>query len=264
MTERDVVPHADAVLVTHSHGDHFHLGSILHFPKDTPILVPRVPRSSLASIDMRRLLRSAGFVDVRALDWFAKTKIGDIEIQALPFYGEQTSSREEFHRGLINWGNTYLVATPDFTVWPLADSGRDVRGSMVDVAAELRARGRKVDVVLASVAEATISSPLSLGGVIYWLCMSPEQRRRLHDATPRFADLVTLGPSGLLDLAASLRPRWILPYNAGHSNIGRTHAFELSGFREFSRRLNSLGIPVSVHSWAAGDRFLPGRGDRFF
>ena len=132
MQPRDI-GHVDAVLITHSHGDHFHLGSLLQVPRDTPVFVPPVERETLFSTDCVRRLQQLGFTRVEALPWWASRKVGDLEVTALPFYGEQPTSGEGVYPGLFNIGSTWSIRGPSVSCAFFADAGHDVRGSMKTV-----------------------------------------------------------------------------------------------------------------------------------
>ncbi len=129
MQPRDVGP-VDAVMITHSHGDHFHLGSLLQLSRNTPVFVPPVERETLFSTDCARRLQQLGFTRVEALPWFESRRIGDLELRALPFYGEQPTSREGVYPGLFNIGSTWAVKGPGVSCAFFADAGSDLRGSM--------------------------------------------------------------------------------------------------------------------------------------
>ncbi|HLL84806.1 MAG TPA: MBL fold metallo-hydrolase, partial [Longimicrobium sp.] len=137
---RDLGP-VDAVLITHSHGDHFHLGSLLQLPRDTRILVPAVPRESLFSTDCELRLRQLGFTRVEPMRWGEERQVGDATVRALPFHGEQPTSGEGPYPDLFNEGNTWLVRTPDFSAAFFADAGQDVRGDMRAVCRAVRREG---------------------------------------------------------------------------------------------------------------------------
>lgn len=137
MQARDVGP-VDAVLITHSHGDHFHLGSLLQLPRETRFFVPPVERESLFSTDCALRLRQLGFKNVEALPWWSERSIGDLTIQALPFYGEQPTDEEGVHSGLRNIGSTWTVRGPDGSAAFFADSGRDIAGDMDAVCAKTK------------------------------------------------------------------------------------------------------------------------------
>lgn len=148
MQPRDV-GHVNAVAITHSHGDHFHLGSLLQLPPETRFFVPPVERESLFSTDCAARLRQLGFTNVEPLDWWSTRAIGDCTVQALPFYGEQPTDGEGVHPGLRNVGSTWKVhsAASGATYAFFADSGHDVQGDMKPVCA--RAKG--VDVLFCGV-----------------------------------------------------------------------------------------------------------------
>lgn len=140
----------DAVCITHSHGDHLHLGSLLTLPRDTAIIVPAVERESLFSTDCAFRLEQLGFTNVRALAWHSSQRVGPLSIHVLPFYGEQPTLGEGVHPGLFNEGATYLVRGPTRSAAFFADSGTDVRGSMHDVCALAR-RGGSIDTLFCGV-----------------------------------------------------------------------------------------------------------------
>lgn len=131
----------DAVVITHSHGDHFHLGSLLTLPRDTPVLVPHVARESLFSTDCALRLRQLGFTRAEALRWGETRTFGAATVRALPFYGEQPTSGEGVHGGLFNEGATWLVRGPERSAAFFADAGADVRGDMRTVCDEVRREG---------------------------------------------------------------------------------------------------------------------------
>jgi L-ascorbate metabolism protein UlaG (beta-lactamase superfamily) len=127
------VGRVDAIVITHSHGDHFHLGSLIQFPRQTKIFVPPVERESLFSTDCAARLRSLGFTQVEALPWWSSRQVKDIHITALPFFGEQPTDGPGVHSGLRNVGSTWLVKTPAKTALFVADAGHDVSGHMDQV-----------------------------------------------------------------------------------------------------------------------------------
>ncbi len=132
MQPRDLGP-IDAVLITHSHGDHFHLGSLLQLPRDTRFFVPPVERESLFSTDCAARLRQVGFTHVEALPWWAERQVGDLTVRALPFYGEQPTDGEGVHPGLRNIGSTWSVRGHGSSAAFFADTGRDLSGDMEEV-----------------------------------------------------------------------------------------------------------------------------------
>jgi L-ascorbate metabolism protein UlaG (beta-lactamase superfamily) len=139
----------DAVLITHSHPDHFDPATLLRIPPDMRIVVPFIERETLLAVAMTERLRELGCTRVQVLEWGQSTMVGDIEVHALPFYGEQPTDSDVLHPVVRNAGNTYLVRTPTFSAVFLADSGRDGQGDVKEVASRTRARLGPVDVIFA-------------------------------------------------------------------------------------------------------------------
>jgi L-ascorbate metabolism protein UlaG (beta-lactamase superfamily) len=129
----------DAVLLTHSHGDHLHLGTLLQLPRDVRVFVPPVERESLFSTDCAARLKQLGFPNVEALPWGSTRTVGDLVITALPFYGEQPTDQPGVH-GVVNIGSTWLVESPRVRAAFFADTGHDVRGDMRQVCAQVKGR----------------------------------------------------------------------------------------------------------------------------
>jgi L-ascorbate metabolism protein UlaG (beta-lactamase superfamily) len=139
----------DAVLITHSHPDHFDPASLLRMRPETRIIVPYLERETLLAVAMADRLRQLGFTHVTSLEWGQATTVGDIEIHALPFFGEQPTDSDVLHPTVRNNGNTYVVRTPTFSAAFLADSGRDGQGDVKQVATRARSTLGPVDVVFA-------------------------------------------------------------------------------------------------------------------
>ena len=74
-----------------------------------------------------------GFTRVEALKWNTSRMIGDLEVRALPFYGEQPTAGEGVYPGLFNVGTTWAIRGPGVSCAFFADAGSDVRASMKTV-----------------------------------------------------------------------------------------------------------------------------------
>lgn len=194
----------DAVLITHSHGDHFHLGSLLRLPRDTRIYVPAVERESLFSTDCVLRLTQLGFTRVEALRWGEERLVGDITVRALPFHGEQPTDGEGLYPGLLNAGNTWRVSAPGFSAAFLADAGHDVRGDMDPVCQAERERS-PVDVLFCGVRGFRLE-PLFFGFTTLeaYLVDVPE------DALTRPQQLMA-GPEEALRYGERLGARYVVP-----------------------------------------------------
>jgi L-ascorbate metabolism protein UlaG (beta-lactamase superfamily) len=144
---RSLLGRVDAIAITHSHADHFDPGSLLQFDRRTQVLVPKVKRESLLTVDMARRLDELGFRHVRELEWGDSVKIGTIRLTALPFYGEQPTTSAQLFPDVRNSGNSYLIHTPNFKCALVADSGQDRAGQAREVAREAFLQWGPIDVL---------------------------------------------------------------------------------------------------------------------
>jgi hypothetical protein len=137
----------DCVAITHSHPDHFHPGTLMQFHRDTHLVVPRVPRESILSLQMADRLRELGFRRITELDWWSSVAVGDITVSAAPFYGEQPTVQDQLHPEVRNHGNCYVIRTPQVSCALVADCGRDRDGCVANVALEAWRRWGAVDIL---------------------------------------------------------------------------------------------------------------------
>lgn len=215
-------PDCDAILVTHQHTDHWHLPTILQAAAtpDTPVVVPRVPTPSLLCPE--RFEESLSRVGQRAVvaGWGSTLEVGDIEIDVLPFYGEQpTRVAPGAPRGVRSWGNCYRVKTPTFSALVLVDSGADPDGDMLDVVRRSAADRGPVDVVLSCLR--TFACPFFGGLATYWPTLSFERLRELWQAHERGAlPSTTAGPEGVAEICRACDARYFLPYAHGFAGAG--------------------------------------------
>ncbi|WP_287854477.1 MBL fold metallo-hydrolase, partial [Burkholderia sp.] len=176
----------DGMLVTHGHLDHWHIPTILRHGGDgsVPVIVPHIPVASLlAQDDMQQSLRDVGQT-VLAPGWGETVRIGDIEIDILPFYGEQpTIGAAVPPHDVRNWGNCYRVTTPQFSVILLVDSGEDAKGSVMDVIDRSVARRGRPDLVLSCCREMR-KAPFWQGLFTFWMVLPMTDLQRL----PRIAE----------------------------------------------------------------------------
>jgi L-ascorbate metabolism protein UlaG (beta-lactamase superfamily) len=254
----------DAILISHSHEDHFNPASLATFDRDTPIVVPKVPRASILCPDMKRRLESMGFRDVRTPAWGSRPlRFGDVEVNVLPFYGEQPLVHEPPRSPeLRNWGNTYLVRTEAFRAWFLIDSGADATGGMDEVARHVRERFGGVDLLLSNLRRfgegSGSANPfyISPGGQ-YWLALTPDQMRRF----PSMKACLTLGPDGVAEICRITRARYFLPYAHWWSEPGTVDPDEPAALAALVRHLGRSR--TKVLQWSVGDACVPGTRGRF-
>ena len=121
-----------AICCTHSHWDHCDLATLLHFDKRTPIVIPRVRTPTAFNPPMVQALRWLGFSDIRELDVWDTIKIGDIEMTAVPFHGEQDEPDAEIDH------YTYVFRTQGLSVYGGVDAYRDTYGDMLPALERVR------------------------------------------------------------------------------------------------------------------------------
>jgi L-ascorbate metabolism protein UlaG (beta-lactamase superfamily) len=199
----------DAVVITHSHPDHFVPSTLMQLPSSTRVIVPRMERETILTVAMAQRLRELGFTDVVELDWWQSVKVGDIDVVALPFHGEQATDSDQLHPEIRNHGNTYFIRTPSFSAAFLADSGRDGSGDVREVAARARREVGSPDVVFSGY-RGWLTYPVQLlfTSVARCILLVPQH---LWDVRQR---LMTTADEAI-DIAETWGARTVLPYADG-------------------------------------------------
>jgi L-ascorbate metabolism protein UlaG (beta-lactamase superfamily) len=252
----DLEGKVDAILISHSHEDHWHLSTLMMFSPEIPIFVPKVPQASIICDDMQLRLESLGFKNVIAVDWYSDPiVIGDIEINVLPFYGEQPLLYEHpKHKDLRNWGNTYLLRTDYYTSWLLIDSGNDAMGKTAEVALYVKKKFGTVDILLSNLREFFIFSPMYVTAGSYWLSLSSEQMRNFPSMKNH---CTTLGVEGVAEIAQIVNARYFLPYAHWWNYLGQKgKREELDHLSELKQAMKNLGCPTVIVPWKIGDGYI--------
>ena len=239
----------DAVVLTHSHRDHFDPASLLRIPPSTTIYAPAIERESILSVNMGYRLEELGFEDVRTLKWEDEVAIGTIKLRALPFYGEQPTDCDWLHGDVRNHGCTYLVTTPTWAGAVLADSGSEHSGSAKALATRCRREFGPVDIVFSGY-RGWVTYPAQLLGssvARYVLFIPPEywgSRMQLMNSI-----------DDALDVAERWGARYLCPYGDGgapwHWNyhLGPRldgERMEIEGFDPFPERVTHAAASRSV------------------
>jgi L-ascorbate metabolism protein UlaG (beta-lactamase superfamily) len=255
----DLRGQVDAIVISHSHADHWYLPTLMLFPRDIPIIVPKVPRSTLLCDDFAQVLRGLGFRRTIALEWYAPpVTVGDLEVHAFPFYGEQPLLAEyPRDRSLRNWGNTYVIRGDRFSSWFLIDSGNDAAGNMAAVAHEVRSRFDRIDFLLSNLRPFSLVSPLYITGAgHYWLALTADQMQRFHSMN---ADCITLSPAGVAEVCRIARARYFLPYAHWWAELGEPPAEEERVLLvQLAEQVARIGGDTRILEWKIGDQVRVG------
>ena len=122
-----LLPRPAAIFLTHDHDDHVDPRTLLHFPKDTPVIVPSRRNKRHYYYDYTALLRELGFARIVEL---AHGEVWPFEggaVISVPFYGEDPCDLEMPR-------NCYLISDRGQNVLVHADSGptNDGRSALKD------------------------------------------------------------------------------------------------------------------------------------
>ncbi|NKB80573.1 MAG: hypothetical protein GKS05_01485 [Nitrospirales bacterium] len=141
-----LLPRPSAIFLTHDHDDHVDPRTLLHVPKDIPIIVPSRKNRGSFYYDYLSLMRELGFTQVIELAHGDTWTFEGGQVVAVPFYGEDPCDL-----GLAR--NCYLIADRGYQTLVHADSGptNDGRSAIKDnVIEDLVARYGPISTIFAS------------------------------------------------------------------------------------------------------------------
>ena len=253
----------DGILISHPHYDHWHYPTLMMFAKETPIFVPKVPRASIMCEDMAGRLKSLGFTNVIAVDWYSEPiRVGDIDINVLPFYGEQALVPEfdkPKYPELRNWGNTYLIDTEFYKSWLLIDAGQEPSGSMIEVAQYVKDKFGSIDLVVSNfqpLSYNSIGTDLSGWGIdiVANLLSNPQ----IFSVTnkPEGAYIALLGPKGVAEVCAIVDAKACFPYADSWATIGQPGLHDEQLIPQVQAELQKIGCSTQVVPWRIGDGYI--------
>lgn len=141
-----LLPRPAAVFLTHDHDDHVDPRTLLHLPKDIPIIVPSRRNRTQLFFDYHGLLAELGFEQVIELAHGESWAFEGGAVVSVPFYGEDPCD-------LRMPRNCYLISDRGYNVLVHADSGptNDGRSALKDnVIQRLVGQYGPISLVLAS------------------------------------------------------------------------------------------------------------------
>ncbi|UVT19147.1 MAG: MBL fold metallo-hydrolase [Nitrospira sp.] len=141
-----LLPRPAAVFLTHDHDDHVDPRTLLHLPKDTPIIVPSRRNRKQLFFDYRSLLTELGFDRIIELAHGESWPFEGGAVLSVPFYGEDPCDLEMPR-------NCYLISDRGHNVLIHADSGptNDGRSALKDnIIQQLVVKYGPIPLVLAS------------------------------------------------------------------------------------------------------------------
>jgi L-ascorbate metabolism protein UlaG (beta-lactamase superfamily) len=104
------LPPIDGVLISHSHYDHLHFGTLRRLPGDYQLIVP---------VGLKRKMEGKGFLRVIELDWWESCRIGELTVHFVP--AQHWSKRTLNDTNTSLWGG--FVIEGEQTVYFAGDSG---------------------------------------------------------------------------------------------------------------------------------------------
>lgn len=262
------LPAVDAVLLSHSHRNHFSLLSLMQFPRDVLIVLPPVSSPSILCEDMMGQLRSAGFTNIVAPPWYSNITVKDIGIHVYPFYGEQPwVGFAQPVPELRNWGSTYVVDCMDRKTWFLIDSGPEHGRTSTELCTRIAEDHGHIDFVMSNLREFHWFPGQIDGSGSFLFCFPLEELQR-PERWP-YDKLITYGPRGMREVLEALQPSYFFPYAHWFHELERaSHYFEDTGRTEnglVKAILNdapSRGqLRTQIMRWQVGDHLAwPGPG----
>ncbi len=111
-----LLPPPAAVFLTHDHDDHVDPRTLLHLPKDVPVIVPSRKNRKTWHFDYLSLMRELGFTNVIELAHGESWKFDGGQVASVPFFGEDPCD-------LALPRNCYLISDRGHNTLVHADSG---------------------------------------------------------------------------------------------------------------------------------------------
>lgn len=106
------MPSVDLVLISHSHYDHLHVGSLRKL---------RGPKRMIVPAGLRRKLMTRGFMQAQEFHWWEETRIHGLKITFVP--AQHWTRRNPWDMNTSHWGGWVLEIDHGPTIYFAGDSG---------------------------------------------------------------------------------------------------------------------------------------------
>lgn len=123
----DLLRHADVLVFSHNHWDHFAYDTLVRIPRGQRMVVPRVVEPTLANPPMGDYLRALGFTRVEECGPGDVVRAGEIVVRLMPFFGEPSGIDSRFD------AFTYVVEFAGRRLFGSLDASADEAGRMEPV-----------------------------------------------------------------------------------------------------------------------------------
>ena len=101
------LPHLDYICISHEHGDHLHLPTLMRLDKRIPVIVPKIEQVHKYNRNLEVILARLGFERTLALRTWESFAAGDLKITRTPCHKAWMLTEQA----------TWLLESPDLTVF---------------------------------------------------------------------------------------------------------------------------------------------------
>ena len=210
-----LLPKPDGIFLTHDHDDHVDPRTLLHMPKDVPVIIPSRRNRKKLFYDYGPLLKELGFSHIIELSHGESWSFDGASVVSVPFFGEDPCDLEMPR-------NCYLITDRGQNVLVHADSGPTNNGR-------------------SAIKEGVIQQVVQKFGPIGMVLASQQQLRELrtyaaHAALSHPGQWLEVGENGYLtngyldELCAAAQARLFVSYATGGADWYPDHlSFMFSG-----------------------------------
>jgi L-ascorbate metabolism protein UlaG (beta-lactamase superfamily) len=227
------LPKIDACLVTHADNDHLNPPTLMRLSPELAMVVPSEAPRRPYQVDIGEVLRFLRFEDVRPLAPWESLSVGDTQVTAVPFEGEDW--------GLDLSKSTYLIEGPKGRVYLSADSYNSA-----EIYHRVRQRG-PVDFAFLGISgcEEPLVAPPGFGYGEFYALWLPRARRNEWTAH-------TQGPKAAAQAAVALGAKAVFGYAAGGGSFMEMSHSDRGTHDDLAAELSALGVTMAAKKLQLG------------